>query len=468
VSLNSQFLDNETKRKLIVFFSNLSFSCYNRSEKLSKPTRELISTNSDYSVYFIEDFQYWRGTKISFSGKSANYFYSLILENVIDWNLFPEATHLSRFDLYYDHPCRQSQSSDFLLQSYESISTSKIPVTLDRNQKGMILKIGSRRSTRFGRVYQRGESLRFELELKNQSLKKYSQLLTTQKINEFEKSTILNFYKYFFEILPSNIHTEWLVIKLRPIRKLPDLLRGKFLKADYIQERILIEPKSLVHLIKFINYLDTLESHTKFIMNNVVYRTSQFRLNEFLEYQSNDGIITKNQKRYKRQQIQQFLVQLQSGRLIRYFKSSYLQSLMVIPQLELWTCQKTKYLYVSITLLDSLFEYQYPFYLSSSLLEGTNKSQNRVCTAILSAYLSTSIEKKLDIQAFFEDNPGMSNQEIANTKKYFITTLTNYTRLNLITGEFVIFKNGIQRPTKSLKSSDIKECLLFYEQVILK
>ena len=43
---------------------------------------------------------YWNGVYIAFLGKSAAFFYQLLKEKKIDWNLFP-AAKINRLDLNY-------------------------------------------------------------------------------------------------------------------------------------------------------------------------------------------------------------------------------------------------------------------------------------------------------------------------------------------------------------------------------
>jgi hypothetical protein len=61
----------------------------------------------------------------------------------------------------------------------------------------MILRIGNRKSNQYSRIYQKKNSLRFELEMKGKFLQDYHLLLVSNRLEEFEKRLSFHFLLYF-------------------------------------------------------------------------------------------------------------------------------------------------------------------------------------------------------------------------------------------------------------------------------
>ena len=61
------------------------------------------------------------------------------------------------------------------------------------------------------------------------------------------------------------------------------------------------------------------------------------------------------------QKTRDFLRDLQQNLFISYFTDNYFKSLVTIPKLELYKCNKSKYWVTRMLLLEELFDYQYPF-----------------------------------------------------------------------------------------------------------
>jgi len=51
------------------------------------------------------DNSYWEGTKLDFSGLNGKFFYSLVQQKVVSWELFSSAT-LGRFDINFSRKNR--------------------------------------------------------------------------------------------------------------------------------------------------------------------------------------------------------------------------------------------------------------------------------------------------------------------------------------------------------------------------
>jgi hypothetical protein len=70
-----------------------------------------------------------------------------------------------------------------------------------------------------------------------------------------------------------------LTIQLRPFRKQPIFQDG--LNSAYIKSEILMDTKSFVSLIQFLNYADCLDFEIEYL-GDVAYRKIVFKLRDFL------------------------------------------------------------------------------------------------------------------------------------------------------------------------------------------
>lgn len=62
-------------------------------------------------------------------------------------------------------------------------------------KKGLILEIGSRGSNHRLRVYEKKESLEFELEIKKVAIQSYQELIFSENLEEFEDQLAKHYYK---------------------------------------------------------------------------------------------------------------------------------------------------------------------------------------------------------------------------------------------------------------------------------
>lgn len=158
---------------------------------MAKPVKEPIQVNSKnkYEVLFIKEGPYWEGTTLHFSGFNAKIFYSLIKQELVSWTIFSSAV-LNRFDLYYSRTNKiddQISAGEFLENSQKELNRRDRNVSLEKNSKGFILKIGNRRSNNYFRIYQGKNSLKFEHEMKGKFLQEYHSLLIENRLEEFEQ-----------------------------------------------------------------------------------------------------------------------------------------------------------------------------------------------------------------------------------------------------------------------------------------
>jgi hypothetical protein len=123
---------------------------------------------------------HWIGTQIIFSGKNTASFYKLIKTREFDWGLlkFDQKTiSLGRIDLCFSKPNDFNHSSKsfdaFLIDSRSQIQnhTTTQHIKLQDFPGGKMLKVNRMSNSRHYRVYQKDQSVRFEVELKHRQTK---------------------------------------------------------------------------------------------------------------------------------------------------------------------------------------------------------------------------------------------------------------------------------------------------------
>lgn len=80
---------------------------------------------------------HWDGVCLAFLSKNAAFFYQLLKEKKIDWNLF-SAAKINRLNLNYlrpIHPSQEHQVADFLKESEEIIRAKGINAPINSTKK---------------------------------------------------------------------------------------------------------------------------------------------------------------------------------------------------------------------------------------------------------------------------------------------------------------------------------------------
>ena len=123
---------------------------------------------------------YWIGTKSTLSIESASYFYKLLKTGKFDRSFLKFEKHnlsLGRIDLCFYRPNNWNHTSKlfdaFLLDCRSQIQyrTNTKHIKLEDFPNGKMLKVSRKNNSRRYRVYQKDETVRFELELKHRQTK---------------------------------------------------------------------------------------------------------------------------------------------------------------------------------------------------------------------------------------------------------------------------------------------------------
>ena len=383
---------------------------------------------------------------------------------MVSWTIFSSAV-LNRFDLYYSRTNKiddQISAREFLENSQKELNRRDRNVSLEKNSKGFILKIGNRRSNNYFRIYQGKNSLKFEHEMKGKFLQKYHSLLVENRLEEFEQKLSSHFLISFGKLLPLKYsYIDWLVIKLRPIRK--SSIPQYFLNMDYVESKslyLLSDPKKFVMLLQFLTYAQQLDFKIDFL-GDTSYRTVHFRIDHFLKFQ-NPTI--KSTSYYKLKKARLFFEELQNATFLTSFSSTQFQRLVAIPKVKIIKSKKLKCWIANIWLVEDLFHYKYPFLLPDLFRRKISKDEFDVAFEVMKTYSSVSIQKKFFIKKFLASYR-ISNQRITNMKRTFIQLVKLFEEHSLIESNYTIISDGKNYHTDQLTSSNISEGFIVYEKL---
>ena len=431
ITFKFQDLDNLHQTRIAKYLFQLGFNSYQESGKLAKPIKEpiLVNPKNQFEVCFVGDNYYWGGTLLHFSGNNATRFYFFAKKQIIDWTIFSLAV-LSRFDLYY---LRQNQiedkisSNNFLHNCYNKLKQTNKNVSLEKNRKGFILKIGNRKSNQYSRIYQTKQGLKFEHEMKGKVLTQYHLLLVENRIQEFEHHLTKCFLYRFGKLLPLNYsYTDWLVIQLRPIRK--QSIPKFSLNTEYFESNNLSlfdDRKNFVILLQFLAYAQHLDFKIDSLGEppyQTRYRLVIFRIQDFLKFQNP---MVKSTNYYQMKKVKHFFNELQRNSLVTSFTDSQFRSLVTIPEVRVSKSKKqNNSLIARVWIAEELFYYNYPFILPDFFRNKNTKDEFQVQFEILKVFSSVSIQKEVFVQEFLDSYPSvLSNQRRTKIKKLFIQLL---------------------------------------------
>jgi len=464
ITFKFQYLDNRNQTRIAKYLFQLGFNSYQESGKLAKPIKEsiLASANNQFEVRFVGNNSHWQGTLLNFSGSSAYFFYSLTKKGFIDWEIFSSGV-LCRFDLYYSRKNKSQDKisgKDFLENCQTKFKQINKNFSLEKNRKGWILKIGSRRSNNYSRIYETKNYLKFEHEMKGKFLQKHHLLLVSNNLEEFEQKLSSHFLVYFGKLLPLHLsYLDWLVLKLRPIRKQHIFQPG--LNSDYIKSEKFLNKKTFVMFLHFLTYVQHLDFEIEYL-GKTSYRQVIFKLRDFLQFQNPR---VKSTNHYQLEKVKNFIQQLQTEVFLISFDDNHFQSLVAIPKVKLDKCPKQKCWVGRVWLVEELFYYRYPFYLLNFFQQKLTKDEFEVRVKFIQVFYSLDVEKEFFIKEFLNSYSSViSNQRVNNIKKYFIQLVRLFKEHDLIEDNYKIISNGYYYSTKELNPWHISEGFVIYEK----
>ena len=287
--------------------------------------------------------------------------------------------------LYYFRPITDEHTDDSLKYFMQS-SCDKIlskykrrKAIFGREETGYVTRIGSRTSSNYYRIYQTKHGVKFELELKNPLVQSFQSFLFNNQIEIFEQKLALHFYKLSInQIKLNSCYTDWLVSWIRGISQKPD---QNILETTYLETKIDIsfaEKELIYNLLRVLYFLQSYKDKMeKLIINKDSYCTISFPLADLVTYLHMDK---KNKRHTKKvSQILKKLVKLDP--IIENFSDIHFRALVLFPNIKV--VQKGRISIVHMTLVEELFSYKYPCYLTDYFNQWKNKYEFHVQFEIL-------------------------------------------------------------------------------------
>ena len=410
---------------------------------------------------------HWVGTQIIFSGKDAAHCYNLIKTQKIGWETLMVDGHtlsLGRIDLYF---CRTNGFNDtiqsfdaFLVDSRTQIQnhTTTRHIRLQDFPDGKVLKVNRRNNSLHYRVYQKDQGVRFELEFKHRQTKLVQNYLFNNQLDIFENKLVLQFFKYFGQVLRLDYqYTDWVVDfrrRYRVVNPSNPTLFTSYLKNQKMSEK---EEEKLFHLLQFLSFLKSLELNSfkdceRLRVKKQNYYRLKFPLSKFVRY---TGIQISNQS--VRKKLIGYFKQLHKlDPIVKEFSDGGFRSYVCFLYAE---CKNpsAKAWVVEVFAAEELFLFQYPFKLPKSFLISGQKNDLRLKVRLIK-FLAVSEQKKLlDLQEFF--NPiNVSNKRLIGIKENIIQLLKELVENRIIHNRMeIVLKNGKKKDVsvKYLTASDI-------------
>jgi hypothetical protein len=154
IGFNLTNLDSNQILKLASYFQTLGFNSYQKNREENKSREELnIDLTNKFELTFILNFPYQKEMiQLQFPGVSGKQFYQLIKQKTIQWEKLTKFDLiLSRFDLVYQCINKSNDKIDskkFInscFQQFQDYHPHK-NLVVEKNKKGLLFKIGNRRS----------------------------------------------------------------------------------------------------------------------------------------------------------------------------------------------------------------------------------------------------------------------------------------------------------------------------------
>jgi len=427
---------------------------------------------------------YWVGTKIICSGKDAAYFYKLIKTQRFDWRLLKFKGHnlsLGRIDLCFSRPndwSHRSKSFDaFLVDSRSQIQdhTNTKYIKLQDFTKGKMLKVNRRNNSRHYRVYQRDESVRFELELKHRQTKLVQDYLFKNQLDVFEHQLVIQYFQYSAQVLRSDYsYTDWVVDFQRRYHQLMNLT-SRSLVVSYLENQIItnqVEEERLFHLLQFLSFvkslkLNPLKNCKKHRIKKQFYYGLKFPLSQFVKF---TGMRLSNHS--EREKLILYFYQLQKlDPIVKVFSKRAFRSYVCFPYVDCENHSGNSWS-VEVLAAEELFSFPYPFQLPKSLLRSGSKNDLRLKVRLMKSLAVSEQTKRLDLEEFF-NTIHVRNNLLIQIKKNIIQLLNELVENKIIQNEMkVVLKSGKEKHhlIKNLTTSDITRRIKYikFEEILQK
>ena len=294
LTLSTNQSEQVLKNIALYFYTFCKFNSFIRYSNERKIVETLLQDLATRNTLIIR-MNYWNKIVLEFSGFSAYKFYQLFKSNKISLDFLDfNFLKLSRLDICYDSKKSNSfnfdQFDEFLIELWKYVhqKTRTKFTKLITKPKGNLLGINQRSNSRYYRVYEIKDGIRFELELKRKAFGSLQDYFFGSEFKLFENSLVQLYFGYFTKWFPlDSKFVRWLIDFNRrhinnqdPSNQIlaTEYLKNNFLKTEY--------NRKLFHLLQFLNFVKTLnEKNSNFyFLKRKKYIIQNFYLKDFIKF----------------------------------------------------------------------------------------------------------------------------------------------------------------------------------------
>ena len=471
ITLNLKNGKNNT-RKIAQFFNRYHrFNCYSCDQKIESKNKEpyldLLNPRYELEMVFVFNANpVNRNTiLIQFSGLNAHHFYRILKTQEFNWEIFNlNDLSLGRIDISYIRSNQRIEKSNLLLflqrsgDKFKTRYPNSDPLII-----GTTLGLGTRTGDYFLRVYSPDDgSLKFELEIKKYKAKQMTLFLIRNSFGEFENSIVESFFRYLkIALVFDTCYTDWLLLRLRDTKKPTSHLVSNYLNKSLVTDSM-ADKLIFYRILQFLSFTRT-RHFKKEILNGELYYTFSFPLVDFARRIDLHPLDT-----YQRKKLLTFFYQLQGlPPIYQWFSDFEFRSSLLFPVIRIknQTSKHTK-LMIHITVSESFYNHQYPFYFPKSFYTFENKYDFRLKFAIIESIShQLSTRKVLHLEDLFNR---LNNQNKTYMKNNLIQQFQHLKDGSFIQNEIYLLQKNkeiiqVNKLTKELINSTKQ--LIFYENI---
>ena len=464
ITFNLKNGKNKT-RKIAQFFNRYHrFNCYYYDQKIGpknkKPYLDLVNPCYELEMVFVFNANpvNRKTILIQFSGLNAYHFYCILKTQEFNWQIFNlNDLSLGRIDICYIRSNQRIQKSNLLLflqrsgDKFKTRYPNSDPLII-----GTTLGLNTRTGDYFLRVYSPDDdSLKFELEIKKYKAKQITPFL-------IHNSFVESFFRYLkIALVFDTCYTDWLLLRLRDTKKPTNHLVSNYLNKNLVTDSM-ADKLNFYRILQFLSFTRTRHFKEE-ILNGELYYTFSFPLVEFARRIDLHPLDT-----YQRKKLLKFFYKLQGlPPIFQWFSDFEFRSSLLFPVIRIknQTSKHTK-LMIHITVSESFYNIQYPFYFPKSFYTFENKYDFRLKFAIIESIShQLSTRKVLHLEDLFNR---LNNQNKSYMKNNLIQQFQHLKDGGFIQNQFYLVQNDkeiiqVNKLTRELINSTKQ--LIFYENI---
>lgn len=410
---------------------------------------------------------------IHFPGYNSQRIYFLIKDGSFSISqLGCKNLKVGRIDIQFIRPnqINDTDVSEFLEQSKQTFlnhykDRSWAGYT-DEKGKLQSLALGDRNSSYYLRIYKVKSALKFELEIKNQTANSLGLLLLKDFYQDFESRTSRRFLKYLTKSISlQTCFTNWLLDSIRvKVPKLKTYFVTSYLKKYFLTQTS-IEDFELYRLLQFISFARSYKnSGRKEIVNNQIYITIEFYLNDFMKS------INAKKNTYQRKQFLEFFDNLMGlPPYHQQFSDKEFRKLLFFPVVNAIQRTKRGPWIIQVAVAEPLMQDLYPFHFPPSYFSASSNVNLQVKLSIIRSFTQEhSLQKTYLLQSFMNQYSKRSNSIQAQVKREILQEFHELIKFEIIQPKFQFSADGNNFIQKyDIQLEDIRSYKVIHFQEII-